>query len=550
MTRRSGQRTIRGVHSGGDRTLDQLRRAASWPLHPFLAALYPVVLVWAVNQNQLVPIGDVLPPLGVAVAGAAVLLGIGRLVFGDLPRAALAATALIVLFFTYGYMWAWVSETLPQVFPKQRWLVATWLVLGLAALTAVRLWGHRSSSLSAMLNGVGVFLLTLNLVSIGAYNLAIRADRVVAGQPSATGQLGDGATPDIYWLIMDRYPSADVLGEFYGFDNSPFLDALRAHGFYVADDATANYLKTAQSLVATRDMEYLDIDELRAEAGTEDDWGPLYRRLGGPFAVQRLLAERGYLFAYIGGYWGPTHASSVADLSLRYERTSSEFQNVLVDTTALRTLAGLWDEELDWRYEHWQINRYQFGRLNGLVDLGGPKFVHVHFTVPHPPYVFLADGSFQPLEDERARPYEENFVGQVEYVNSQLLAFVERLMALPADERPIIILQADEGPRPPRYRADEFAFQWLSATDEELRRKFGILNAMYLPGVDPEEAGLYPSISSVNTFRAIFGAYFGLDLPLLPDRQFVFTNQRHIYDVVEVTDRLRAARSEAADRGG
>jgi hypothetical protein len=69
-------------------------------------------------------------------------------------------------------------------------------------------------------------------------------------------------------------------------------------------------------------------------------------------------------------------------------------------------------------------------------------------------------------------------------------------------------------------------------------QKFGILNAVYLPDQDPEAAGFYSGISLVNEFRVIFNAEFGLKLPLLPDRNYIWPNQGEIYDYIDVTDKL------------
>ena len=53
-----------------------------------------------------------------------------------------------------------------------------------------------------------------------------------------------------------------------------------------------------------------------------------------------------------------------------------------------------------------------------------------------------------------------------------------------------------------------------------------------------KEAGLYPTITPVNEFRVLLGSYFGLDLPVLPDRNYVWPNQSHIYDYIDVTDKV------------
>jgi hypothetical protein len=185
-----------------------------------------------------------------------------------------------------------------------------------------------------------------------------------------------------------------------------------------------------------------------------------------------------------------------------------------------------------------QHTLYEFRVLDLLADDPGPKFVFAHFLAPHPPYVFHPDGSFveqEPLatEDERA-----GYIRQMQYVNRRILELVDRLLDAPADQQPIVILQADEGPFPARYDANEWRFDWHTATDEELVEKAGILNAYHLPGVDPETAGLYPTITPVNSFRVVFNTYFGTDLPLLPDRIFAHTSQQEFYDFFEVTDRV------------
>jgi hypothetical protein len=100
------------------------------------------------------------------------------------------------------------------------------------------------------------------------------------------------------------------------------------------------------------------------------------------------------------------------------------------------------------------------------------------------------------------------------------------------------VLQSDEGPWANSYRQNEQGFDWLTATPDELRQKFGILSALYLPDRTAAQAGLYSSITPINSFRAVFHTYFGADLPLLPDRNYIWPDQGHIYKLVDVTDKL------------
>ena len=74
-------------------------------------------------------------------------------------------------------------------------------------------------------------------------------------------------------------------------------------------------------------------------------------------------------------------------------------------------------------------------------------------------------------------------------------------------------------------------------TDEEWSQKMGILNALYLPGV--EAKGLRPRISPVNSFRIIFNEYFGASYDILPDRGFTYRDLEHAYDFIDVTEKIR-----------
>jgi hypothetical protein len=156
--------------------------------------------------------------------------------------------------------------------------------------------------------------------------------------------------------------------------------------------------------------------------------------------------------------------------------------------------------------------------------------------IPHPPYIFARDGSFVTDELEGGRSRSDAYGEQLRYLQGRIEALVDRLLDRPEAERPIIILQADEGPYPARYGRDADTFDWATATTDELETKYGILNAMYLPGADvPDVAS---TLSSVNTFRLVFDQYFDAGLPLLPDRSFTSANRLRPYDLTEITERL------------
>ena len=173
-----------------------------------------------------------------------------------------------------------------------------------------------------------------------------------------------------------------------------------------------------------------------------------------------------------------------------------------------------------------------------MKDEPGPKFVFTHILLPHPPYVHASDGHFLTAEEMQGRDGETLFRDQLAYANTRIREIIGGLLALPEDRRPIIILQADEGPETPEYRATrKTTWDWHTASTEDLEIKFGILNAWYVPG--DRQVGLYPELTSINTFPLLFRDYFGLDYDASRGPGVRGSrNYTRPYDLVEITDRL------------
>lgn len=531
-------------------------RGARAVVFPFLAAIYPVVALYAVNLREMVPLESMVAPAVVSLTVTAAVLGVARFGFGDWYRAAATTLVLVALFFWYGAAWDAVGSDLPGGHAS---LLLAWALLAAAAFLVVRAIGmERLRTATPVLNAVLLVLVLGNAVAIARFQLLVLGDR----EATASTVRGDASAgeapeqlPDIYWIILDRYGSQDVLRDYYDYDIAPFLDDLRDRGFYVAEEATANYVKTVGNIVAARNMEYLDGAELRERATARDDWSPLNRDMLAPFRVLDVLREHGYRFIYVGSHWEFTASHPEADVNYVFDGARDEFTGVLSESTLLRATEAFGESiTLDWRRERWLRTHFQWDSLHDTVSLGSPKFVHAHFGLPHDPYSFEPDGSYVTREEAEERTVEEGFANNAEFANESVLRLVDALLADDPDNPPVIIIQADEGPYPDRFAADQTRFDWVAeATDEELHEKFGILSTFYLPelpGERAEEAGLYPSISLVNEFRVILNHYLGTDYELLPDRSYVWPATYDIYEFVDVTDRVRDMVTRAAGDTG
>ncbi|MBC8063721.1 MAG: hypothetical protein H7Y17_02745 [Chlorobia bacterium] len=123
--------------------------------------------------------------------------------------------------------------------------------------------------------------------------------------------------------------------------------------------------------------------------------------------------------------------------------------------------------------------------------------------------------------------YRAGYADQAKFVGKQMLSAIDKLLAS-SKEQPVIILQGDHGPKKGLDQAS------LAKTD--VNECFPILNAYLVP--EAVKSKLYPGITPVNTFRAIFREMFGDSLPNLPDRSW-YSPYPQPLEFTEVTSQVK-----------
>jgi hypothetical protein len=500
------------------------------PLHPLLLAAFSVLSVYAGNLTEVLPVdlGGPLGPLGRSVLGAAVVLGACALVLRDWRRGAIVATAGVAAFAFFGRL---APELLGVGLPEGLQLVA-WAVLLVGAVVFALRAGGALPTATLTLNVFTLILVGLTLLTIVPYE----SSRVVA-QGHATDDIGTSIAAtrvpdrDIYLIVLDRYGSEWSLAHRFGITDNDLPDWLADQGFQVLPGARANYRATDFSLSSTLSMEMLD--EYSIDPGRDsNDRTAARSRLERP-AVAAFLQDNGYTYYQLGSWYGPTQANAIADETLAWE-DSTEFEAVLRQSTVLpavdRLLGRTTGEGDEFRDASRARAQFQFRQLQRLASVPGRKFVFAHILLPHPPYVFDANGDPVLKATAEVQPEAELFSNQLRFTNAQVRATVSTLLAGPDETDPIVVIMGDEGP---------FLCRNVDCVDDSQRRlgiRFGVLGAYYLPG---QPADFFPPAhTSVNTFRGILSAYFGADLPPLPDRSYDWPDNDHLYDFRDVTARL------------
>jgi hypothetical protein len=530
--------------------------------HPLLFAIFPALSLF-VNNIAQVRTRDLTGTFLILLAATLLVWGGINLLIENWNKSAILVSVLLILFFSFGH----VQQSLNYIFTKggvesvlgkdQReqvvLMVVSVLLFGTTAYLVMKIQGD----LSRVVGFMNAFSLIVLLI-IGAnwsYNFvttpreAIReyVDAWQKGeleeiQQVQTRQSNPGNSrqnlPDIYYIVLDEYGRSDVLADLYDYDNSGFLEFLKADGFYIAEESTANYNFTWLSLSSSLNFMYLD--GLTERIGTETRYSLPLEIMIEKNRLFSVLRDYGYkIVSFASEDWGVNITSS--DIYLNPSQAGfNAFQNELYNTTPLPALFSLLSikNQYDLHRERVLYTLEQLPRAT--VGLEGPVFVFAHVMAPHPPFVFgpngeaiepdypfsLVDGTNYLVMSSR-ESYLEGYRGQATFISTRVEQTVKEILEDSA-RPPIIVLQGDHGPGS--------MFDFSSLENSNLHERMSILNAYYFP--DQNYSSLYPDITPVNTYRVVLKKLGLLNLPILQDRNNFVTLIKP-YDFIDVTASIR-----------
>jgi hypothetical protein len=479
------------------------------PFHVLFLSLFPILSLFVHNLGQ-VAMWVIHRPLLISVTLGIAILLLARLVIRDWLKAGLLTSLALILFFSYGHIYNLIEDV--QLFGiligRHRYLVIVWVGLFILGAWIIQRIGVAHKELTIIMNLVGLFLIVFQVSQIAIYQIHKNLSHNEAMESVSDTFLtpkNPGEMPDIYLIILDMYGREDALEAFYEYDNRAFLEKLEEMGFYIAQCARSNYSNTALSISSQLNIDYLDVllDDINLETTSS---------LLKNNTVQKSLREIGYTtIAFDTGVgWANMDQSDIL-----YTKPPEEvilnlepFEVMFIEGTLGRLYMDYYVSKNPSEFNIFytpigmKAQRIQMilNYLQLLPAMDDPIFVVAHIMIPHPPYVFNPDGSVN-LQADSIKD-KIGYSNQLDFLNPQVLDIVEKIIKNSSPE-PIVILEGDHG------------FDNLQRTS--------ILDAFYLPG-DGNDA-LYPTISSVNTFRVIFNLYFSTDLPYLPDLSY-----KHIGD--------------------
>ncbi len=532
-------------------------------LHPFLIAVYPV-LALAANNAQEIPPSQAWRALLLTEIVVLLILVLFQWVYHSWQKSGILASTLILIFFSYGHVYAIIEDFTIAGFNigRHRFLLLLCVSLAMGVIWFLhKIESQRMCEIARSLNIFGLLVLIFPLLSLVAFGFRFHNIDSSFSPNTETSDLHfvmEGELPDIYYIILDSYGREDILRDLYGIDNSGFIEALKQRGFYVADQSIPNHVATAFSLASSLNMNYVQDLGIELPPGTYP--GSLVDPIRSSI-VRTELESLGYSVVALTSGWATTTLID-ADYFLSPDMLTSEsgykykeywlndFERMLLETTVLLVPIDYIEREVVQdnlrelaNFSGWEGHRRivlaAFENLKTVPNIQGPKFIFAHIISPHRPYLFDSDGNRvtqsgpTTLDDlgSTIAPKDEvsYYADQMMYINTLTLETIDTILAN-SPRKPVIILQSDTGPA--------FDFDWEQPDPINLQTKIAMLSAFYFP--DGCDGNLYSQISPVNIFRVLFNCYFGGDYALLVDRTF-FTDHhsKTEYQFIPVEDLLQ-----------
>jgi hypothetical protein len=494
-------------------------RRLSW--HPLLFAAAIVLSAWL---DAAVSPWAMFRPLLVAVGLAAVLTVVAALVTRSWQLGGIAASAIVAL------LWSkQLVDAVRDVIGRAGAVVAI-LFIGLivaVVVLAVVLIRRRAPEwtrdrVTGVLNAAAGLLVVATL-AFGLINgtLPALAGDLEQGIGLEEWTDADGGAssehPDVYAILLDGYPRADVLEYAFDIDNAEFLAELESRGFAVADLAHSDYLWTHVSVPSALNLAYVEqIPEMAAVMEGSAPRQPTLRHVVARNEAFEVAREAGYDVVGIPAGFEEV-APRQADVYLDGGQLN-EFELSLLASTFTGDLVNLVAAD----FASGQLRSRILGNLETLPRVAGasgrpPAFVWAHVPAPHQPVVMGADGAplAVPISDawfadspgergETTEEFVERYRAQLPYLNERILEAIDGILDA-SSSPPVIVLFADHGSA---SVVDWNVTDPAEADPARLLERTGILFA----ALTPEVEGVFPDdISPVDMYRLLFDAYLGTD---------------------------------------
>ena len=500
-------------------------------IHPALFAIIPIITIVSLNLDEIFLENSALLFL-VIVPSVLVLWYLLNLLIKDKMKSGLLLSFGLVLFFSYGHFFNVLRDVVIEdlAIGRHRYLLPSFGIIFAVGFYSILKTKKNFAEFTTIANVIAIVILLVSVSNMFVYVLENNDDNYDAILNNRlnydSGLTADNLdyTPNVYYIIMDKYTSSKVLKDIFDFDNQDFTSQLSARGFHVIENSHSNYASTFLSLTSSLNMEY--VNYLTDAVGIDSSNQKLSYQLYSDNNIMNIFKALNYTL--VSSYPSSDYLALSGYEMCTDNLFRSQLNIILWESTILSPIFTIISE----RFYADRI-LCQFSELSNLHNsIEEPFFAYVHFLLPHQPYVFDPLGNFKEFQINSANTPQNlklDYIDQVQFANKKVIETIDKIL-LESDSPPIILLQGDHGTA---TLLTQFGENWHNKNNESMTERMSILNAYYLPDQNTELI-IYDSITPVNSFRLILNAYFNTNYELLEDKSY-FSDYVRPYNFTDVT---------------
>lgn len=373
----------------------------------------------------------------------------------------------------------------------------------LIILFVFKLYKHNKEKVITYINSV---FLILSLFEIIKY---INADNFNKKYKIRTEELEfrpvyNSKRPNIYLFILDEYAGANSLKEYFHYDNTPFISALKKRNFFVAKQPNSNYNLTWASLPSMLEMSYFK-NYNRKEFEKDNIYIKLSECVkdNNLFGFLKRYNYKIYNNSYF--YINNTLHDKTLIRDIKKSLVLSKTFGSVIKKGPLNHIPNN-DIQLFLGTSFSHTLTYNKKVIKNTLEIiqkkEKPIFVFSHFWMPHPPFLFTEEGSVKKISFAYKELRDQNkltgYIDNLKYSNKLTIQFIDSILM--RKENCVIIICSDHGYR---WRQENYKIEY------DFNNFFAIYNK------DQNYKGFTDSTNNVNIFRIILNNHFQQQLPLL-----------------------------------
>lgn len=357
-----------------------------------LLSFYPVTYLFCENNNNLDLIQIVIPLIIVASVSLVLYITLFKFRINNLE---ISIPIILIVLFNYQRIYLFIIAVFNfQNIIRHRYLISFILLFCILIIYFI----------SKKLNYNSIvflrnFLIVINLIPFFFVFKSFNYNSEnVFYQNIVQSQRIEEKGPNIYFIILDMYPSNKVLKNVFKFDNYDFQNELRKIGFNIFENSLTNYNRTLLSISSTLNMEYHNLNLLKSL--NQNSFEYLHKQIDNN-RISKILIKEGYEYYYYDGGYFRLNKISNNRFYLSYSNNNgllnsfnSSDNNFFLLFVNLSFLSPFSEKIklISTDVYRAKIN-YVFNSLPSIVNkTNKKKFIVSHLISPHPPYLFGENG--------------------------------------------------------------------------------------------------------------------------------------------------------------